>query len=238
MWFLLALIAQANPAPTEATPQPTSASVPAKSRPRRAAQSAQLVDVTRLDERFLLDIKYATTDNFFGQKVYPHARCLLRPSVARKMKKAQAWLDKRRGGLRLLFKDCYRPHSVQFVLWKAVVGTPQQRYVANPNTKTGSIHSYGAAVDLTLAGPDGTELDMGTPYDHLGKLAQPRYETRYLKTGKLTRRQVRNRKILRRAMRHAGMRGIRNEWWHYNEGTSREVRKRYQRLDIAFDAVP
>ncbi|MEL7369680.1 MAG: M15 family metallopeptidase [Myxococcota bacterium] len=191
-----------------------------------------LVDVTTVDQRFLLDIRYATTDNFFGQKVYPVARCLVRSSVATKMKKAQAWLDKHYTGLRLLFKDCYRPHSVQHVLWDAVKGTPKARYVANPNTRTGSIHSYGAAVDVTLANRDGRELDMGTPYDHLGRLAQPRYERKFLKEGKLTDRQVRRRKILRRAMKYAGMRGLRNEWWHFNEGTSKQVRARYRRLDI------
>ena len=197
-----------------------------------------LVDIRTVDDRFLLDIRYATNDNFFGQTVYPEARCLVRPTVADRMKRAQAWLDRRHPGLRLLFKDCYRPHSVQFVLWNAVKGTSKARYVANPNTKTGSIHSYGAAVDLTLANRNGRELDMGTPYDHLGRRAEPRHEAALLKAGKLTAKQVRNRKILRRAMKHAGMRGLRNEWWHFNEGTNRQVRKRYDRLDIPFDAVP
>ncbi len=206
--------------------------------PAPAFAGVDLVDVQKLDDRFGLDIKYATTDNFFGQKVYPVARCLLRPSVAQKMVAAQAWLDARHPGLRLLFKDCYRPHSVQHVLWNAVKGTPKARYVANPHRKTGSIHSYGAAVDLTLADAKGRELDMGTPYDHLGRLAQPRYEKRYLARGKLTKAQVRHRRILRKAMKHAGMRGIRNEWWHFNEGTAKEVRRRYRRLDLSFDAIP
>lgn len=197
-----------------------------------------LVDITSVDSRFLLDIRYATKDNFFHRKVYAQARCLVRPSVAAKMKAAQGWLDAHHPGLRLMFKDCYRPHSVQHVLWNAVKGTEQARYVANPNTKTGSIHSYGAAVDLTLADRNGRELDMGTAYDHLGRLAQPRYEAEYLKKGGLTRAQVRRRQILRHAMRHAKMRGIRNEWWHFNEGTNRQVRRRYQRLDIPFERVP
>ncbi len=197
-----------------------------------------LVDVLRLNGRFLADIRYATSDNFVGRQVYPAARCLLRPSVAAKMKKAQRWLDRHHRGLRLMFKDCYRPHSAQFELWKAVKGTPKSSYVANPNTRLGSIHSYGAAVDVTLANAKGQELDLGTPYDHLGRLSQPRYEKSYLAQGKLSRAQVRRRRILRAAMRHAGMRGIRNEWWHFNEGTGRDVRRRYRRLDIPFDAIP
>ena len=224
--FALALVAQAP------TPTPTTKSAPT------TKPEPLLVDILRFDDRFGLDIRYATTENFFNQKVYPVARCLVRPSVAKKMTVAQAWLDAHHPGLRLLFKDCYRPHSVQHVLWNAVKGTSKAQYVANPHRRTGSIHSYGAAVDLTLADAEGRELDMGTPYDHLGRLAQPRYEERYLANGKLTRGQVQSRRILRRAMKHAGMRGIRNEWWHFNEGTAKQVRRRYRRLDISLEAIP
>lgn len=203
-----------------------------------AAPASDLVDVAALDTRFLLDIKYATSDNFFGKTVYPEARCILRKEVATMVVKAQRWLDAHHPGLRLMFKDCYRPQAVQHVLWNAVKGTPKARYVANPHTRTGSIHSYGAAVDLTLADADGRELDMGTPYDHLGKLAEPRHESRYLAEGKLTKAQVKNRKTLRVAMTKAGFRIIRNEWWHFNAAPSKVIRKKYPRLDVPFSSVP
>lgn len=197
-----------------------------------------LVDVAKLDDRFRLDIRYATEDNFFGKKVYPTARCLLRPEVAKMVVKAQAWLDEHHAGYRLLFKDCYRPDHVQHVLWDAVKGTKKARYVANPNTKTGSIHSYGAAVDLTLADEDGKEVDMGTPYDHLGPLAEPRHEARYLKSGKLTKKQVDARLVLRNAMtKGGGFVIIRNEWWHFNAASSKTIRRRYERLDLPFSAA-
>jgi zinc D-Ala-D-Ala dipeptidase len=204
-----------------------------------ATTAPPLVDVPSLDQKFLIDIRYATPDNFFKKAVYSEARCLLRPSVAAKMVKAQRWLDQNHPGLRLLFKDCYRPHRVQFVLWDAVKGTEQARYVANPNTKVGSIHSYGAAVDLTLADAAGVELDMGTPYDFLGRLAEPRHEAEYLKKGTLTADQVKRRKILRRAMTEAGgMRMIPNEWWHFDELSREAILDHYQRLDFPFSAVP
>ena len=196
-----------------------------------------LVDVMALNDRFLLDLKYATTDNFFGQKVYPVQRCLLRQSVAERMAQAQKWLDEHHPGLRLMFKDCYRPDDVQWIMWAAVKGTPKAAYVANPETVTGSIHSYGGAVDLTLAGKDGEELDMGTPYDFLGKLAEPRHEARFLKEGKLTELHLKNRRILREAMLGAGMHMLKNEWWHFNADTAAKVRKKYSRLNVPFEAV-
>lgn len=198
-----------------------------------------LVDVLPLHPAFRADIRYATKDNFFGKAVYAEARCLLRPQVAARMVKAQTWLDQHHPGHGLLFKDCYRPHSVQFILWDAVKGTDQARYVANPHGKVGSIHSYGAAVDLTLVDREGRELDLGTPYDFLGRLAEPRHEAEYLKNGQLTPAQVENRRILRQAMKvGGGMHTIPNEWWHFDEAPRDEIRRRYQRLDFPFSAVP
>jgi len=198
-----------------------------------------LVDVVKLHSKFQLDIKYATADNFAKVKAYPVARCLLRKSVADKMKKAQNWLDKKHPKTYLIFKDCYRPNRVQRILWDAVKGTKMAAYVANPHTKTGSIHGYGAAVDLTLGRKAVGELDMGTPYDHLGKLAEPRHEAKFLAQGRLSPKQIKNRKLLRKAMVEiAGMRMIRNEWWHFNTDTAKQVRKRYSRLNVPLNAIP
>ncbi|MBW2736617.1 MAG: M15 family metallopeptidase [Deltaproteobacteria bacterium] len=161
------------------------------------AKKEPLVDVSALDKRWVMDIRYATTKNFTGKVLYPAARCLLLASVAKKLPKAQAYLDKHAKGMRLMFKDCYRPLSAQKKMWEIVKGTPKARYVANP--KRGSIHNYGAAVDLTLANKMGHELDMGTPF-----------------LGKLTQAQVDNRRLLRRAMVHAGFKQLSIEWWHFD----------------------
>lgn len=196
-----------------------------------------LVEVAKLSPKFRFDIRYATSDNFFGKKVYPSPRCLLRKGVGERMVAAQAWLDEHHPGLVLLFKDCYRPNRIQHVLWDAVKGTPKSKYVADPNTKLGSIHSYGAAVDLTLADAAGKELDMGTPYDFLGPLAEPKREAEFLAAKKLTAAHVANRKILREAMTRTGMRILPHEWWHFDAAPGPEVRKKYSRLDVPLEAV-
>lgn len=217
VFFALGFLWSSTGAPPPATPP---------------SADAPLVDMAGAHPSFRLDIRYATDDNFAGRRIYPVARCLLRPEVARRMQQAQDWLDRKHRGFGLMFKDCYRPHSSQRILYNAVRGTKKARYVANPDTSTGSIHSYGAAVDVTLH-RDGREVDMGTPYDHLGPLAEPRHERRFVRSGRLTKAQVFHRRILRRAMvEGAGMKIIRNEWWHYNVASAREVRKRYPRLDL------
>jgi len=48
---------------------------------------------------------------------------------------------------------------------------------------------------------------------------------------------VSSRKILRAAMLQAGMTMIPNEWWHFNDGTNDEVRRRYTRLDVGLDTI-
>jgi len=204
-----------------------------------AAQPVPLVDVSKLHPAFILDVRYATAENFFGKKVYPVARCLLRPEPAQKLLRAYSYLSAHHHGLRFVLKDCYRPASIQFILWDAVKGTPKSKYVANPYSRTGSMHSYGAAVDLTLADWSGKELDMGTPYDHLGELAEPRKEQQFLKQGKLTQEQINNRLKLRDAMVYGGgFKSIPNEWWHFDDGTHEEVLSRYEKLDVPLTAVP
>ena len=203
-----------------------------------AAGEPPLVDVIRLEPRLKLDIRYATTDNFTGQQLYPVARCLLRPRVAEMVVAAQRWLDEKKSGRVLLLKDCYRPISVQRTMWDVVKDTPMRSYVANPNSKTGSVHNYGCAVDLTLADAEGREIDMGTPYDTLGILSEPRHEDRFVTEGKLTAAQVASRRLLREAMLAAGFRMIRNEWWHFDAWQGDELRARYQPLDIPLESLP
>lgn len=186
-----------------------------------------LVEVT--DDRFVFDIAYATEQNFTGQRLYTRAVCLLLPEAAAMLRRAQDLLDQAAAGTKLLLKDCYRPHHVQKQLWDLVKDTPKRAYVSDP-TRGGSVHSYGAAVDVSLWRA-GAALDMGTAYDHLGPLAEPRLEARYQQSGELTQAQVEARQLLRRVMTEAGFRFIRNEWWHFDGFWGKALRSRFQRLD-------
>lgn len=187
------------------------------------------VDLSHL-EQFKLDIRYATTDNFTGKNLYGNYKaCILHKKAAAKMKKAAEILKKEKPGWKFLIFDCLRPRHIQEKLWEVVVHTPQQNYVANP--ATGSIHNFGFALDLSLLNDAGREIDMGTPYDSFLPLAQPRLESRFLKEGKLSAKQVANRKILRSIMERAGFKQLAIEWWHYDALNAAEVRKNYKLVE-------
>lgn len=159
--------------------------------------------VAELDPSIRLDIRYATANNFTKAKIYDCPECLLRPAAATAVVKAHKDLQKRGyGGLKMF--DCYRPRPYQQRLWDKV---PNPDYVTPP--AKGSMHSRGAAVDLTIVDKNGNELDMGTPYDFFGQEAHYDYT-------KLSAKVLANRRLLRTVMESAGFKGIRTEWWHFS----------------------
>ena len=190
-----------------------------------------LVDAQAAIPGLKVELKYSTTDNFIKTDVYGDLeQCYLQSETVDMLKKVSEHLKAMRPDLSLLAYDCVRPVSVQRQMWDVVHGTPQQRYVANPNTKTGSIHNYGCAVDLTIAGRGGKPLDMGTPFDFFGRAAQPRHELDLYRKGKLTRRQWANRLLLREIMVRVGFIPIASEWWHFNCAPAHVVRKKYKKV--------
>jgi zinc D-Ala-D-Ala dipeptidase len=149
------------------------------------------------------EILYATDSNFTGLKIYPCARCFLRPEVADRLILIEK--DLQRLGYSLVIYDCYRPAPYQQILWNAL---PDPRYVMHPSR--GSNHSRGASVDVSLYKVnDGTLVDMGTPVDYLG-------EASHWDNPDLPERVEANRQILKKAMQKQGFSTIRTEWWHYD----------------------
>ncbi|MCF7808105.1 MAG: M15 family metallopeptidase [Candidatus Marinimicrobia bacterium] len=192
----------------------------------RRMLSQGLVNIHSLAPDILVDLKYSSHDNFLNTDTYGELEtCYLQPKAANMLRIAQGLLKADNPELTLLVYDGARPRSVQREMWKLVVNTPQQGYVANPDR--GSVHNYGCAVDLTIASNDGIPLDMGTPFDFFGDLAQPRYEDRFVASGKLTRLQIANRKLLRDVMIRAGFKTISNEWWHFNAVPVKVARSTY-----------
>jgi zinc D-Ala-D-Ala dipeptidase len=206
--------------------------IPARAGEADLAEQPGLVDAAQVVPGLGVELKYSTSDNFIGKDVYGDLeKCYLQKEAAAMLKKAADALSAMRPDLTLLAYDCVRPVSVQRIMWDVVRGTPQQNYVANPNTKTGSIHNYGCAVDLTLASKkEGKPLDLGTPFDFFGQAAQPRHEFTLLRQGKLSHAQWANRLLLREVMVRAGFIPIASEWWHFNCAPNHVARKKYKKV--------
>lgn len=174
-----------------------------------------------------VDLRYASTNNFMGKNVYGDFKeTFLHQKAFVMLKKASEDLQKQNPGAKLIVFDALRPRSVQRVLFSFVKGTPEEKYVANPDK--GSMHNYGFAVDLSILGADGKELDMGTPYDDFTDLSQPQLEEKFFKEGKLNPQQIANRKLLRKVMEDQGFKVLDHEWWHFDALPQTDVRSQYK----------
>nr|WP_243839753.1 M15 family metallopeptidase [Algoriphagus zhangzhouensis] len=177
-----------------------------------------------------VDLKYSTTDNFFGQDVYGDlTEAYLQPIVAEQLKKAQEMLQAENPDYTLLIYDGVRPRSVQQILWDNLDKPDSLKplYVAGP--KVGSLHNYGVAVDLTIFDTKAdSALDMGTGYDFFGYPAYPDREEQMLKEKKLEPKHIVNRTQLRKIMNSNGFSGIGSEWWHFNAYSRKEAGEKFK----------
>jgi zinc D-Ala-D-Ala dipeptidase len=167
-----------------------------------------LVEINPSDYDVELDIAYATPRNLTGRPVYRRAACHLHGEAAAKLRTAIDLAG--RLGYRLKIFDAFRPSEAQWVLWNA---RPDPVFLADP--RRGSPHSRGAAVDLTLVGSDGRELEMGTPFDFFSPLS-------HHGSTEIGEAAQRNRFLLLGIMSAAGWDFYSKEWWHYQLFNSRQ----------------
>lgn len=168
----------------------------------------------------VFDLRYYSPYNFTGQKIQGY-----QAPVAYMTKEALAALavaaeDLRRQGYRILVWDSYRPQKAvdHFVRWindPNDVGNKsfypalnKSDLIAGNYIMPRSGHTRGSTIDLTIVKQDGSSVDMGGTFDLFSERSHPDYK-------KLTKKQKRNRKILRDAMLKAGFVGIDSEWWHF-----------------------
>lgn len=189
------------------------------------------MEFCRLDSlaEVLVELRYATTNNFVGRDMYAGYDCAwLHRDAADGLARASESLRALQPNLRLLVLDALRPQRVQELMWDSLGGTELRKYLASPDR--GSIHSFGMAVDVTLIDCEGGELDMGTPFDDLTERSHPALEPELLRRGEITAKQIANRQILRDVMTATGWQGISTEWWHFDFGDRILVRQNYMRI--------
>lgn len=164
--------------------------------------TSAFVNLKNFSSDFVFEMKYATSDNFLKESVYPCAECFLQAKTIKHLLEANK--EFMAMGYRIKIYDCYRPKSIQRKMWKIV---PDANYVANP--KKGSIHNRGGAVDITLVDSLGVELDMGTKFDFFGEEASHNYLN-------LPENILKNRLLLKEIMLKNNFKSFDSEWWHYN----------------------
>jgi len=182
---------------------------------------AAFVDAATVVPGLIVEMRYAGSHNFVGRPIdgYEAPHCLLTKPAAAAL--ADVARDLAPRGLRIKVFDCYRPVRavMNFVRWardlKDTAGKAEFYPDVDKRTlfRDGYIasqsgHSRGSTIDLTVAKDDGTQLDMGTPFDFFSPKSWPASPA-------VTPEQHANRMLLASAMRRRGFRPYDREWWHF-----------------------
>ncbi|MEM7283848.1 MAG: M15 family metallopeptidase [Pseudomonadota bacterium] len=170
----------------------------------------------------VLDIRYAGSNNFVGEKItgYDSPRCVISSVAANRLILVQRELSELGLGLKVF--DAYRPQrSVDhFVRWARDLADTRSKSSFYPNVPKSELfergyiaersgHSRGSAVDATLVDVvTGTELDMGTAWDLFDPLSWP-------SNNEVSLQQRANRLLLKVVMTKHGFRPLKEEWWHF-----------------------
>ena len=181
---------------------------------------SDFVEISKIIDDAAYDIRYYSSNNFTGKRIngYEAPRAYMTKEGVKALSIAAE--DLRNKGYRLLIWDSYRPQKAvdNFVVWindpndvgdkEFYPDLKKSDLVEGGYIATKSSHTRGSTVDLTLIKKDGSFVDMGGAFDLFSEISHPDYK-------KITRKQKKNREILRNAMFKAGFDGIDSEWWHF-----------------------
>lgn len=178
----------------------------------------ELIDLEKFIPGVVLDIRYATENNFAKEKIYVLSKAYARKPVAEALKNAQAEFAKQGVGIKIF--DAYRPYSATVKFYEVYKDTT---YVASPYR--GSRHNRGCAIDMTLIDlKTGKELEMPTEFDSFKKEAWPSTPV----SNPLVKK---NRDLIISVMSKYGFKVNSSEWWHFDfRGW-----ERFEVMDIDFE---
>lgn len=168
------------------------------------------VKITDYIPDIVVDLKYATADNFTGTIIYDFKDAYLRYGTVKKLAVAQEKFKSM--GYYIKIWDAYRPFAAQEKLWQVC---PNPRYVANPanGMKT---HNLGGTIDMTLVTFAGNEVEMPTTFDDFSLKADRDYSD-------VSETAAENARMMEGVMTECGFRGYAGEWWDYSDTTAYEA---------------
>lgn len=209
--FLLALGAcarfQKTPAPINTPELPIATD---------AAADSLLVDVQRVDSSVVVELRYATSNNFTGARLpgYEANRAYLRDEAAIALSLANADLHREGFGLKIF--DAYRPVRASEAMVAWAQRENKTNLIRDGYIAARSRHNLGVAVDVTLVElRSGAEISMGTPFDMFSTASHTANARGVIAV---------NRKRLKTAMERHGFLNYEKEWWHYSYDVEHPVR--------------
>lgn len=164
----------------------------------------------------------------------------LRSAVLAALQQAQRHLQVSHPGWQIRLFDAYRPVTVQQFMVDYTFAdlvrqqgldihqlTPDQHQgitqavfefwaPPSPDPATPPPHSTGAALDVTLADAQGTEVSMGSPIDEVSPRSLPNHFAACTEGPETSWHN--HRCLLNQVMTVAGFRRHPNEWWHFSLG--------------------
>ena len=180
----------------------------------------KFVDLEDYIPGIVLDIRYATKNNFTGEQIYRQPKAFVRLPVAMALLKVQQELNKE--GLGLKIYDAYRPYAATLKFYDVL---PDTMFVAAP--WHGSRHNRGCAVDVSLVDlSTGKELEMPSAFDDFSEKAWP-------SNHKVSEAVRNNCDLLINTMKNHGFTVYPYEWWHYDY----EGWEEYKLVDLSFEEL-
>ena len=186
-----------------------------------------------LDDEFDCDSAYFHWAEEGGMAVpgsSPHI--MARKTVKEMLHKAEALLPE---GYHFRIYDAYRPVAIQQFFWDHYRAKFKEQHpelsdeeldkltrtcVSMPsyNILKPAVHSTGGAVDLTIIGPDGEPLEMGTGFDEFNDATWTYAFEPDSGTGLVNDEARDNRRLLYNVMTAAAFTNLPSEWWHFDYG--------------------
>ncbi|OGT29881.1 MAG: hypothetical protein A3E87_09055 [Gammaproteobacteria bacterium RIFCSPHIGHO2_12_FULL_35_23] len=201
-------------------------------------EASNLVDAVNLSQKrcphpIMVDLKYATTDNFIGKPLPGYDAnvtnlCIMTPLAAAALCEIQTYVNQQQ--LSLLVFDAYRPlRTVQYftewfenpILTETELIRKKLHYPHLQKTdlpRLGYIaihvsrHCFGFAVDLTLVNlKNYKELNMGTFFDYFDSQSSAQATS-----AEIGQEAFENRQFLAKIMQQFGFLPYEEEFWHYD----------------------
>lgn len=193
------------PATTQNPIETTTISIEStKQVPEITPDDGQLVRILDYIPDVVIDLRYATTNNFTGTVIYDDSEAYLCYGTVKKLTQVQNELKEM--GYCLLIWDAYRSPEAQWKLWETY---PDPTFVANPNNGITS-HSRGNTIDISMVYEDGSSVEMPSAFDEFAAIADRDYSD-------VSESAAANSRLLEEVMYRNGFTGYKGEWWDYSD---------------------